>query len=219
MSFSSFHSTIRCCLPRLCPLQWSPRRRLHHPPPPWPLPRGEWRSCHRSSAVASRVETSILMGGGWRGGQGKARYTIPVNIKKRHVRLPRPEVLAVHFFQDTGGHVGEPEVAAEETSQVMSVPTNELRDSLPTHPWKTRLTLSLRLLVHGESTGVCLVKLTSNCDTSSSPESAGSKGGRNLRSITSDQDRCLRRATSLVTGKLRTRQAPLIPLPPLSYLK
>ena len=44
---------------------------------------------------------------------------------------------------------------------------------MPYLTWKTRLTLSERLAPQGESTGVCLVKLESNWDTSSSEASTG----------------------------------------------
>ncbi len=52
--------------------------------------------------------------------------------------------------------------------------------------WKTMFTLSLRLPWQGESTGVSLVKLVSNWDTSSSEVSDGSNGGFNRRLMTSD---------------------------------
>jgi len=54
-------------------------------------------------------------------------------------------------------------------------------------PWKTMLALSLRVDSSGESMGVCLVNFVSNCETSSSPDRAGLKGGSRRRLSTSAQ--------------------------------
>ena len=68
-----------------------------------------------------------------------------------------------------------------------------MRKGLITHPWNTISTLWLRLVVQGESTGGWLVKFVSNWETSSSLVNVGSKGGFNLRLMTSAQLMCYKK--------------------------
>ena len=79
-----------------------------------------------------------------------------------------------------------------ETHLSLSKKIEALMRKRETYPWNTILTLSLKLVAQGESTGGWLVNVVSNWDTSSSDVKVGSNGGLSFRLITSAQFMCLK---------------------------